>query len=105
MPKYILIAKQRGGGCDYTIGCAMNYEMLQSPTLKKAIVEARGRINRTYSDEEYHLKEALVVELKHTIDVDQIYAKLDETKYKREEAKRDADERKQYEALKQKYGD
>ena len=42
MSKFFLLRQQRGGGCDYTIGCGLTFTALRARTKEDAIKEVSG---------------------------------------------------------------
>ena len=75
--KYLVCKKQRGVGCDYTIGCGMRYDFIDAESVEDAIekvVYPDGRDNYSALEGENALVEIYVVPVSYvaTIDVKSI---------------------------------
>jgi len=51
--RYIVIKTQKGEGCDYTIGCGMNYDFVEASTPSEAF-------QKTAEDEGWHLDDEYI---------------------------------------------
>jgi len=100
--KFLILLEQNGEGCDYTIGCGINFEEIEAKDLKSAC----QRVVENYGDGEYSceggLKSIRVIEIadESSMDMDSLEKFLE---------KEDADEQrnemiKQYLDLKQRLG-
>lgn len=47
--KYVIILEQRGEGCDYTIGCGINFRVIEAESREKAEEEAKNYFLRNYA--------------------------------------------------------
>ena len=109
MMRWMLLKKQ-GGGCDYTIGCGLNYEIFDAVDKEVAVeisrdLLAEGGHLSTNPHAEWNLQEALLIQVE-SIDPLPLGEWLQERKAEQtaEEAKKkEAAERAQYEHLKGKY--
>jgi hypothetical protein len=48
MPQYVLVMQQRGGGCDYTIGCGIKYRIMTAVDYPEAEKQAKDYIQDMY---------------------------------------------------------
>jgi len=118
--KFICVMKQNGEGCDYTIGCGMRFFTLNAETPEEATDKIIKKLD--FEDYEsgnsnpgYHCKdgeqelsiwrlfeikaEYNLLELLHQWEVN-----FNEAENTRKTAKKEAEERAEYEKLKQKFG-
>lgn len=107
--KYLVAIAGEGEGCDYTIGCNMNYEIVEAKSIEEVIekvVWPDGKDEYSRLEGEIPLAEILIVPADKLFRVDVVALKrkifLDKEKRKQEE--KDASERATYDALKKKYG-
>ncbi len=100
--KFFLWLKQKGEGCDYTIGCGSKLFELKGDTPGRAVVEA-SQIIRDYTHDESFLDKALVLtateDLSHIIQIAD--AELKAAKADQERAKK----RQELERLKRELGE
>lgn len=108
MAQFFLYMKQKGEGCDYTIGCGETIQEIDGETHKQALknVYEFFEEEQQYIDPESDssLEECYLFELKKTIDLDELQEKFTEEQEKEEEDNQEECERKEYERLKKKYG-
>ncbi len=108
--KYLVLQKQEDEGCDYTIGCGMNYEFIAAENHEEAVEKTLypdGRDEHCVLDDENRIAEILVLQVQ-----DEIVIKLNVHKLRKEhlqwlsinEAKEvEAGEREQLKILQEKY--
>lgn len=72
--KYLVVTKQEGIGCDYSIGCGMCYEYVDAESVEaviEKIIYPNGREEyNTLTDEDDPLSEILIVLADNVINVD-----------------------------------
>jgi hypothetical protein len=124
--KFVLLLKQEGEGCDYTIGCGYKYVFFDAKDMDDALWQVRTK-DREYSDEHeeriwgHHISEMreakilpadLVVDAMTTMSKRERKEEEDRQRQEEEEAKeaikaavkeREAKERADYERLKKKF--
>lgn len=101
--KYLVCEKQNGEGCDYTIGCGMNYYIIEG----RSIEDVEGKVifppdnigDTLTSDSQYDshcLREILIVPMEHVFSVDVksinealLYTKIDMVDLKVEQQEKD----------------
>lgn len=107
---FYLYMKQKGEGCDYTIGCAQKLVRLDAETLQDAIEEVKdvwfNPDDRRYGRGDYELSEALVLTLaKDALPILHDMLVEEEAQEELEKKQRaEAQERAEYERLKNKFG-
>ena len=74
--QYMVIYKQSGEGCDYTIGCGMKYEILEADDMKELTEEivfpdGRGEYS-IFNNEDISYDEIIVVPFNQTEPLDLI---------------------------------
>lgn len=121
MPKYAVVIKQNGEGCDYTIGCGMQTVELKSTTREEALREARMIVQGTPDgDYEYGFADTMLIDYDHTttsriqyaklvqieedLPVAQWHAELLAAHRRSQEESTEAKERAEYERLRNKFG-
>lgn len=104
--KYIAYLKQKGEGCDYTIGCAHTVIDLEASSIEEAIKELTSEILDSYGSDEVMLDEVELYEVAQVvkIPVKRIYDQRDEFKAQQAQNESDEAERIEFERLKQKFG-
>ena len=107
MPKYMAIYKQKGEGCDYTIGCGTRAEEFDAVDLTAAIVHARSA---AFSDDgmdhdECEIDSIHVVAMDNvvTVDCDQARSDRDDLANASAAGARFFAERAEYERLRKKF--
>jgi hypothetical protein len=105
---YLVLVEEHGEGCDYTIGCGKTWEYMDLPIdLDEAFEAANKWAYDTYEDGESSIFQVHVIIAGEVHDAEYTaYRKKREAAAeagKQEDA--DAVERKEYERLKEKYGD
>tara|TARA_Y100000034_G_scaffold112283_1_gene146125 strand:- start:90 stop:419 length:330 start_codon:yes stop_codon:yes gene_type:complete len=71
--QYLVIFKQAGEGCDYTIGCGMNYEIMEADSiedLKEKITFPEGREEYSVFYQGFGYEEIIVVPFEQTEPLD-----------------------------------
>lgn len=100
---FAVFLKQRGYGCDYTIGCGMRLEELAAATIEDARKEATKLIKGNYSYIDYRLEVARIVEIVDEIDVATLYEAFDKKKAMKEETRKKQRRHEEYEKLKKEF--
>ena len=100
--KYILVIKQKGEGCDYTIGCGQTSVLLNASSYEEAKQESKQTIIENYTGE-FELKKAIICQIQGDIDLNQIYSELREKKIREKTSKDEERERIELERLKKKF--
>lgn len=70
MTKYLVCKKQKGEGCDYTIGCGMRYDFIEADSVDDAIektIYPDGRRERSALDGDMALNEILIIPAEYVI--------------------------------------
>lgn len=103
MNEYIVVLKQ-SAGCDYTIGCGIRVETIRAEDWPSAVRQAE-QIVAGYTDEQA-LSSADLYAVSHQapVNVAAVYARLNAEEDKRSRESEEAQERRQLDALKAKYG-
>lgn len=102
MKHYLIILKQNGEGCDYTIGCGMNIKFIDLEDNKSILDEVLKRFvnDDFYVDCENGLESCKIYEVTgkplHDIDMKNYYKNLDELELIREK-------KAEYDILKERY--
>ena len=47
--RYVIILEQRGEGCDYTIGCGINYKTIEAKDFEEAQAKAKAYVIENYT--------------------------------------------------------
>jgi hypothetical protein len=114
--KFGLFMRQAGGGCDYMVGCGCEFVEFEAKDMKDAIRKVTADPDEEESlsyhgfslDGERTLSEAFIFKVEDTVDVKTPFEnglnKLHEAEEKAEQARKESDERTQYEKLKRKFG-
>lgn len=77
MPKFAVVMKQHGEGCDYSIGCGMKLVELKAVTLEEARIEARVVVQGIPSgDSSYGYEESMLVDYDHEYHCRLAYARI-----------------------------
>jgi hypothetical protein len=119
MPKYALVMRQVGEGCDYTIGCGTAMEMLKATTREDALVEARLLVqgtpdpdhpagfadSRLHDHDDHQLKTATLVQIEEELPLAAWQTEVMETWRRREADAKQAKEKAEYERLRAKFGE
>jgi hypothetical protein len=103
--KYKAYLKQKGEGCDYTIGCGQTVINLKTNNLPDAISELENEIIENYSFDETKLQSCELYEINSItiVDVDSIYNKEKLLYMKELEEEKLRAERAEFERLKKKF--
>lgn len=106
MKKYKAYIHQQGEGCDYTIGCAQTVIDIEANSMDEAKQKLFEEIEESYSHEEQRLESAELYEIEQVFvaDMDDIYKRIDNAKYAKEQERKEAKERQEFERLKSKFG-
>ena len=110
MKKFMVMQKQHGYGCDYTIGCGMRFDVMEAES-KEALIEEiifpDGRDECSAVEGDSELKELLVVEMDsvESVDLSKFKELVDDIKEERYRREKDEEDRKEYERLQEKFGD
>jgi hypothetical protein len=118
MPKFLVVEKGFGEGCDYTIGCNMNYEIVEADSIEALVQDTiNGALFEDGDGREQMLKDLCFCEneLKECIIVpmtEAVYVKLRDIERehnnqvrKRKAQKAIEDEKEQLKKLQAKYGE
>lgn len=109
--KYIILKKQNGDGCDYTIGCGMRYDIVEAESIEDCIemvAYPEGRDgNYAFKDDNESIIEAWIILFEHAqkIDIDRLAEENDEREEEADALEHEKKERNEYERLKNKYGE
>jgi hypothetical protein len=102
---YKAYLKQNGEGCDYTIGCAQTVIDIEASNIEDAKIQLYKEIEETYTGEQelelcelYEINQVVVCNLKEW------YKRIDDADYAIEQQKIEATERKEFERLREKFG-
>lgn len=120
MPHFVYIMKQRGEGCDYTIGCGTVADVIEADDYNDAFAQiARGRGWDEYADEaytaddiediyrgEYSLERLTIFEVSSSVDglYDDYFQALIRARKGLDEDKAKEERRRQYEELQKEFG-
>ena len=110
--KFLLVAKQNGEGCDYTIGCGKQFKFIEAPNEQEAIrqvIEIEDECSpHVYGKRTDEFTEIYLVRCDHVIDIlpilEKAQAEFDNKIEDKERAETEAEERAQLEKLQKKYG-
>ena len=108
---FLVILKQRVGGCDYTIGCGVRYYMLEADNIEDAcekVVYPDGRNEHSIARKgEFQICQAYIIPEHnlYEIDLDSFRVEEEERLAKESQEKRDKQEYFLYKQLKEKFGD
>jgi hypothetical protein len=108
--KYLLIRKQRGEGCDYTIGCGTAINSLGAATAADALTEAKQLLfgddpeHYDVKHDEHRLRNATIVQVVQAVPLDAWYAELEGLAAARVAREQDARDRADLERLSKKFG-
>lgn len=103
--EYYAYLKQRGEGCDYTIGCAQTLITITANNFEEAVEKLELTIEEEYSYDEAMLESAIIFECPpRDIDVESIYTKKEERKRLRKKEEKERKEREEFERLRKKFG-
>jgi len=126
MSKYGLLMKQVGSGCDYTIECGTAFHTLKATTLEEARAEAKLVVQGEPNPGEYggfedtgyllgdrfrdrppelKLESARLVTVEETLPFKAWYDEVIENEHIKKQTNKDAQDRAEFERLKQKFGD
>lgn len=103
MSKYLVVERQNGRGCDYTIGCGIKYGYIDADSFEEAKVKALE--NADFGGEQER-EQILIAPLEHVLKIDLDGARYiweQEQKKNREEKQRLKD-LEEFEKLKKKLG-
>lgn len=111
MAKFLVLMKQSGQGCDYTIGCGIKWKHLEAPSLEEATVSAVSWVrdygwgNRSH----HNVTEATLIPYEAAIDLSPLLD-ADVAREKREAAEREREQTEEADKaklreLRAKYGD
>lgn len=107
--KYKAYLKQKGEGCDYTIGCARTVIDLKANSMEEATTKLEEILTESYIDY-YHktsmIESAEIFEVNSVInfDIEAFDTKQKEIARQAAIAKKEAKERAEFERLRQKFG-
>jgi len=107
--RYVIILKQRGEGCDYTIGCGINFKIIEARDFAEAQVKARAYFIENYSygceyDRNLCDLEAMTIAAAPTsLPVDEWWSAIRIKEVERQKAAKEAEELAELERLKKKY--
>lgn len=103
--KYKAYLKQRGDGCDYTIGCAQTVIDIEATNMDEAKQKLTIKILEEYSYDESMLDSAELYECNEVfaMPIDEIYAKKEQLEQQEQQRRQEEAERREYERLKHKF--
>lgn len=106
MKKFVVFIKQKGEGCDYTIGCARNLLTIKANDIE----EAEGKLSDIIKEEyrgETELSSCVIYEVANEskVDLKQIYSDIKKEKELSKQKRQEEKERQEYERLVKKFGD
>lgn len=106
MKTYKAYIKERSEGCDYTIGCARTVLTIQAESIAEAKEKFSEQVRENYSHRERRLKSAELFEVGESIsvDMDELYKRIDDAAYNEQQQEKEKAEREEYERLKAKFG-
>ena len=113
MAKYVLVLQQKGGGCDYTIGCGIDYHIIEAENDEEAMVEAEKywcggmRVSECEYPEfsgDHELEYMHLTKLIDRCPIEDWLTQVEERIQAEEDAEKEAEERKQLKELLNKYG-
>lgn len=104
---YLLLMRQPGQGCDYTIGCAQKWQLFSS-TPETVFVEAKQMVrDHGWGGRDPRVSEAYVIPAEGLVNLAPMLNAEDEAERERvaqqEHQQKETDERAAYERLKQKF--
>ena len=107
--RFLVCKKQKGEGCDYTIGCGMVYEFVDALNEDDAvdkIVWPNGHDELSALEGEFALDEILLVgpAIIKTVEIDEIAALIKKQRRLESELRKKEEELADYIRLKEKYG-
>lgn len=105
---FLVCRKQKGIGCDYTIGCGMRFDYMDAPSVEalvEMIVYPEGQDEYCTLNGEQALDEILIIsaEFVKTVDVSALLAEYQESESRRKRQDTEASELALLEILKRKY--
>ena len=122
MAKYLVLKKQHGEGCDYTIGCGMQYEVKEfdgsfEDAIKHFFLEIAFPIGHSEAngfnaccrldpEDDQQIEEIVIVpyEALTFLDTKGFWANIKKQRDEKDKATQEAKERAEFEKLKAKYG-
>lgn len=106
--KYGLIIKQRGQGCDYTIGCGEKFMVLRAATLEGARAEAKLIVWDWLVDADKPSQPSLdfarLLMIEEELPIDEGFHEMRAAPQEAQLEAIEAEERAEYKRLKKKYG-
>lgn len=108
--RYLVCRKQEGVGCDYTIGCGMNFEFVEADSLQQVIDETifpYGKTGDSVFEDDNPLKEFLIVPARYVtkVNLNKIANEIKQVLEKNAAIEEEKREIKLYKKLKEKYED
>jgi hypothetical protein len=107
MAKYIMLLKQSGEGCDYTIGCGMLWEVVETENIQEKIRETLEDFGADGTGDVLFTRMVFVPFDAATVvdvDLDKIYRQIRDDKDQQASKDNEEKERAEYERLKLKSG-
>lgn len=107
---YLVIMKEEGEGCDYTIGCGMNYEMVEAENeeslIKKIVFPDGEDENSIFENTDRSYEEIIYVPVDDItrLDIDSIKRKIENKNLEEEEEKQRKKDEEDFERLRKKLG-
>ena len=124
--KFVVLLKQAGEGCDYTIGCGYRYEFFEAKDMDDALWKVRTKNREDYDDDSLRIwgheademKQAVILPAEAMVDALRTLSKREEKENRERErqedererlekeaaaTEREAEERANYERLKKKF--
>lgn len=104
MSTFWLYLKQKGGGCDYTIGCAQKLEKLKSTDVASALAEVKELLSTSYTDDR-EIDKATMFEVSEVTNVNiaSVYAEIQNERNRKAEAEKEQKDFFLYETLRKKF--
>lgn len=111
--KYVVIMKQKGDGCDYTIGCGINFEIFEAENAGDAMMKAKELwLGDDYEPEEggplysgdYELAYMHLCRFVTGCPIGEWMGEINKEERALRKAEEEVQERAEYDRLRQKYG-
>lgn len=106
MKSFYAYYEGKGYGCDYTIGCNIRVDAIQAESVEDAIAEVKEKIEESPDYAEERIESVTIIEVASAtkLDIEDFTRDIREQQVAEEQAKKEAEERAEYERLKQKFG-
>lgn len=104
MSKFVAYLLQKGGGCDYTIGCGRNLINLESGNMVDAILEMREELRNFSGESELESVKVMHISEEYDCPVGLWYSEIQQEYERQALAIIEERDRIEFERLKRKYG-